>query len=492
MGRDVPAITINRIDKRMHRDKVRKCLYVLDRMLSESKFESGANRVGLEIEFSLVDGHGLAAWTNADVLAAVANPAWALELGQFNIEFCGEPVILTGDVFATLECSVGRLFAQAAERAESLGNRMAMVGILPSLRDIDIGPDALSPNPRFLLLNDQIMAARGEEISISIDGPDPLRTYSDNIMYEAACTSVQCHLQVSPASFASYWNAAESIASVQVALAANAPFLLGHQLWAETRIALFKQAIDTRSEELRQQGVRPRVWFGEQWISSASELFEENLRYFPALLPLCEDDDPELMLDVGEVPDLAELALHNGTVYRWNRPIYGVTGGKPHLRIENRVLPSGPTLVDVLANAAFYYGLVHELALADRPVWSRMSFATAAANLTAGARHGLDAELYWPGLGMIAVTELTLSHLLPLAASGLARWGVDAADASRLLSIIEQRCVTGQNGASWQVRAVRDLEERGARDRAEALRLMTQGYLERMNTKEPVHTWPGM
>jgi hypothetical protein len=178
-------------------------------------------------------------------------------------------------------------------------------------------------------------------------------------------------------------------------------------------------------------------------------------------------------------------------VYRWNRPVYAVVDGRPHLRVENRVLPAGPTVVDVLANAAFYYGLVHEIAQAERPVWSQMSFAAAAANLMAGAKHGLEAEVYWPGEGMVPVTELTLRNLVPLAASGLQRWGLDAADVDRLLSTIEQRCMTGRNGASWQVRAVHDLQDRRV-ERCEALRLMTQGYIERMNTNEPVHTWPRM
>jgi hypothetical protein len=489
MGRNVPAMVISRQDRRTYREKVRTCLDVLERMLSDSVFESGSHRVGLEIEFNLVDDHGRAARSNEAVLEAIGNPAWATELGQFNLEFNGAPVVLAKDAFTRLETSLGEEFAHAFKQAEGIGCRMLMVGILPSLRQADIGEDVISSNPRFRLLNDQIMTARGEEMRICIDGAEPLLAHVDNILPEAACTSVQCHLQVSADAFPSYWNAAQAVAGIEVAVAANSPFVLGHELWRETRIALFKQATDTRSEELRRQGVRPRVWFGEQWIASVSELFEENLRYFPALLPLCEDADPLAEYERGGAPALAELTLHNGTVYRWNRPVYGIAGDVPHLRVENRVLPAGPTLTDVLANAAFYYGLVHELAVAN-PVWSRMSFAAAESNLAAAARHGLDAEIYWPGFGVVGVCELILRHLLPLAASGLGRFGVDAADAGRLLGIIEQRCLTGLNGAAWQVRSVRGLEERGVADRAEALRLMTQEYIERMNSGEPVHTWP--
>jgi hypothetical protein len=324
---------------------------------------------------------------------------------------------------------------------------------------------------------------------ISIDGPEQLLTHADSILPEAACTSVQLHVQVSPDAFASYWNAAQAIAGVQVALAANSPFLFGRQLWHETRITLFEQATDTRPDELKEQGVRPRVWFGERWITSVFDLFEENIRYFPALLPICEDEDPQAVLDRGQSPQLAEMSLHNGTIYRWNRPIYAVVDGKPHLRVENRVLPAGPSVADVMANAAFYYGLVRALAEERRPIWTQMSFGTAAENLHAAARHGMDAQLYWPGFGETPAAELVLRRLLPLARDGLSRWGVHRVHADRLLGIIEQRCLTGRTGAAWQTATVAALEHAGA-DRPEALRLMTQRYIELMHTNEPVHTWP--
>jgi gamma-glutamyl:cysteine ligase YbdK (ATP-grasp superfamily) len=492
MGRDVPEITVSRQDRRAYREKVRTCLDALARMLAESRFDTGQHQVGLEIEFNLVDQDGNPALNNSQVLSAIADPAWATELGQFNVEINVEPLPLTGRVFTALEATVRELLVRADAQTAPTGSRLTMVGILPTLRQSDAGEHAISANPRFRLLNDQILAARGEEMQISIEGPERLLAYVDNILPEAACTSLQCHLQVSPDMFASYWNAAQTVAGIQVALGANAPYLFGRELWRETRITLFEQATDTRPEELKQQGVRPRVWFGDRWITSVFDLFEENLRYFPSLLPLSEDEDPQAVLDRGEAPQLAELTLHNGTVYRWNRPVYAVVDGKPHLRVENRVLPAGPTVVDVMANAAFYYGLVHELAEADRPLWSQMSFSAAAANLAAGARHGLEAQVYWPGVGMVAVTELTLRALLPLAAHGLGRWGVSTADSDRLLTIIEQRCVTGRNGAAWMVGAVHDLQNCGVTDRCEALRLMTQSYIERMNTNEPVHNWPKM
>jgi gamma-glutamyl:cysteine ligase YbdK (ATP-grasp superfamily) len=496
MGRDIPAITISGEDRRRYRDKVRRSLDVLARMLREARFEADPQLVGLEIELNLVDDDALPSMRNTKVLDAIADPAWATELGQFNLEINVPPRSLAGDAVAGLETEVRESLNHADATARSTGSRLIMVGILPTLEETDMHEGALSPNPRYRLLNEQIFAARGEDLRIVIDGPERLLTHADSITPEAACTSVQLHVQVSPDAFGSYWNAAQAAAGVQVALAANSPFLFGKQLWHETRITLFEQATDTRPDELKHQGVRPRVWFGERWITSVFDLFEENIRYFPALLPLCEDEDPVAVLDRGETPDLAEMSLHNGTIYRWNRPVYAVVDGKPHLRVENRVLPAGPSVADVIANAAFYYGLVRALAEAQRPVWTQMSFATATENLREAARHGIDAKLYWPGMGEAPVAELVLRRLLPLAHEGLARWGVGPEHADRLLGIIEQRCLTGRTGATWQIGTAQVLEEAQvigegtALTRPEILRLMTQRYIEHMHTNAPVHTWP--
>jgi hypothetical protein len=489
MGRDVPSITVTQQDRRAYREKVRVCLDVLARMLRESRFDTEPRQVGVEMEVNLVDGDGLPAMTNTTVLEAIADPSWASELGRFNLEINVPPRPLAGESLAALEDEVRRKLEHAAVRALATGTRLVTIGILPTLLQCHVTSDAMSANPRYRLLNEQMIAARGEDMRICIDGPERLLTHVDSIMPEAACTSVQFHLQVSPEAFGSYWNAAQAAAGIQVALAANSPFLFGRELWRETRIPLFEQVTDTRPEELQQQGVRPRVWFGERWITSVFDLFEENLRYFPALLPLREDQDPAAALESGEAPTLSELTLHNGTVYRWNRPVYAVDDGRPHLRVENRVLPAGPTVTDVIANAAFYFGLVRALAETERPVWTQMSFAAAADNLVEGSRHGIDARLYWPGIGEAPAAELTLRRLLPLAWEGLAQWGVPSGDADRLLGVIEQRCLTGRTGATWQVDMVHRLE-RGL-DRPEALRRMTQGYIELMATNQPVHTWPG-
>jgi len=490
MGRDVPAIVVSQTDRRRYRDKVRSCLDVLARMLQDARFKEAPQQVGIEVEFYLVDAAGHACVRAGQVLAAIGHPDWAPELGGFNLEVSLAPRPLADDALAGLERTLADTLAYGDARARDAGVQLAMIGILPTLRESDTTAAAMAPNPRFQLLNEQMCAARGDEMEIAIEGPERLITYLDTIMAEAACTSVQLHLQVSPESFGNYWNAAQALAGIQVALGANSPFLFGKELWRETRIPLFQQAIDTRPEELQVQGVRPRVWFGERWITSVFDLFEENLRYFPALLPLMSGDDPVADLANGSTPELAELSLHNGTVYRWNRPVYAVDDGEPHLRVENRVLPAGPTVIDIIANVAFYYGLVHMIAEAERPIWTQMSFAAARDNLMEAARRGIDASIYWPGLGEVPVAELTLRRLLPLAREGLRRWQVDDAHAERMLAVIEGRCLTGRTGATWQTETVHRLQGHYGLDRAGALQEMTQRYLALMHAGDPVHTWP--
>jgi Glutamate-cysteine ligase family 2(GCS2) len=468
---------------------VHRCLDVLERMLAEDRFDFEHPMTGMEIELNLVDEHGDPAMRSAEILAVIDDPAFQTELGRFNLEINVEPRALGGAALVGLEDEVRAQLNAAQDRALGAGAGMVMIGILPTLLGEHVTGEAITHNPRYALLDEQILGARGEDLHLSIQGVEDLDIFADTIAPEAACTSVQLHLQVSPESFAAHWNAAQCVAGLQVALGANSPYFLGRELWRESRIAVFTQATDTRSVELKAQGVRPRVWFGERFVTSVFDLFEENLRYFPALLPVLDDEDPAQVLDAGGTPSLAELRLHNGTVYRWNRPVYAVVDGMPHLRVENRVLPAGPSVVDVLANAAFYYGLVRVLVESERPVWSQMSFTAAAENFTESATRGIDAEVFWPGYGQVPVTELVLRRLLPMAYDGLERWDVDPAVAGRLLGVIERRCITGRNGAAWQVGRVRELEARGS-DRVTALRAMTHEYSAMMHDNVPVHDWP--
>ncbi|WP_432833591.1 glutamate--cysteine ligase [Dactylosporangium sp. CA-092794] len=490
MGQDVTRGVFSREDRARYRRKVRRCLDVFALMLNDFRFDSDRPMTGLEIEVNLIDPDAQPAMRNAEVLADLADPSFQTEMGQFNLEINVAPRVIEGDGLDVYEREVLASLVHADDRARKSDARLVLIGILPTLRPEHLVLANMSTDPRYRLLNDQIINARGEDITLDIRGPERLEAVSDSIAGESACTSIQFHLQVAPEDFAMYWNASQAIAGVQVAVGANSPYLFGKRLWAETRIALFEQATDTRPEELKAQGVRPRVWFGERWITSIFDLFEENVRYFPPLLPITEDEDPVAVLEAGGVPHLGELRLHNGTIYRWNRPVYDIMNGRPHLRVENRVLPAGPTVVDQLANAAFYFGLVRELCEQDRPIWTQMRFSTAEENFHTAAREGLDAQVWWPERGEVGVCDLVLRELLPLAEAGLDRFGVRPATRDRLLGVIEGRCRTGRNGAAWQTETVLSLQERHRLERPTALRQMLQRYSEGLHENVPVHTWP--
>ncbi|MFE2378882.1 glutamate--cysteine ligase [Streptomyces sp. NPDC059398] len=495
MGEKLEADGFDPSGRQRYRRKLQQCLEVLERLLEEKRFDRPRNLMGMEIELNLAGADGLPRMMNAEVLERIASRDFQMELGMFNLEVNIVPHRLGGRVFDQLAEELRTGLAYAHRKAAEVDAGIVMTGILPTLGPEDLVGANLSSADRYTLLNEQMRAARGEDFDLDITGVEHLACTSSSIVPEAACTSVQLHLQVTPARFADVWNAAQAVAGAQVAIGANSPFLFGKELWRESRPPLFLQATDVRPPELRAQGVRPRTWFGERWIGSAYDLFEENLRYFPPLLPRCDDEDPQRVFDDGGAPGLQELVLHNGTVYRWNRPVYDVTDGVPHLRVENRVLPAGPTVTDVLANAAFYYGLVRALADEARPVWKRLPFEAAARNFDAGCRYGIEARLEWPAAGRsggvvsVPAVRLVREELLPLAAAGLDAWGVEAADRDHFLGVIEERCRRRTNGASWQVDTFHRALETGL-GRREALALTTRRYAELMAAGEPVHAWP--
>jgi hypothetical protein len=361
--------------------------------------------------------------------------------------------------------------------------------MLPTLSAEQLTVERISHNPRYELLSRRMRAARHRPFSVRIvDGCEPVEFTTDSVAPDAAATSLQLHLRVPPDRFAAYYNAAQTIAGAQVAVAANAPYLLGNQAWQETRITLLEQLLDTRRLREIRAGAPARVRLGDGWINGPVELFDDLVRRFPPLFPTLEAEDPDAALETGCVPRLRELRLHNGTVWRWNRPVYDVQVGRPQLRIENRVLPSGPTAVDMVANAAFYYGLVRAIADSDPAPWSQMPFATAERDLHRAARDGLAARLCWRGVDE-PVDQLTHEVLLPAAAAGLDAWGVDANDRDRYLGVIEARVRSGHTGAAWQTGAVHYLEEHGL-ERIAALHEMTRRYVEHAHTGAPVHEWP--
>jgi gamma-glutamyl:cysteine ligase YbdK (ATP-grasp superfamily) len=492
VGERVVATEFTGADRTRFRERLRAGFEVFRRMLAEDRFERSRTLMGLELELDLVDPAGRPVMVNEDVLSRIASRDFQTELGQFNLEVNVAPHKLVGTVFSELAEELRTSLAYADRQARAAGARILMIGILPTLDEAHMVVENFSAEDRYVLLNDEIAQVRGEDFRVQIDGVERLRTTFASIMPEACNTSVQFHLQVSPETFAPAWNAAQALAGVQVALGANSPFLFGRELWAETRIPLFEQATDFRVEEMAAQGVRPRVWFGERWISSPLDLFEENLRFFTALLPVSSDEDPEKVLAEGGIPHLSELRLHNGTVYRWNRPVYDVARGKPHLRVENRVLPAGPTVVDVLANAAFFYGCVKSMMEDPDPVWAHLGFAEAAQNLHRAARSGLAAELVWRQdrhSAQVPVRELVLTELLPAARRGLDALGIDRRDRDEFLGIIQGRCQTGRNGSTWLSGRFHQLVGAEGLERSAALERLTIEYADLMITGAPAHTW---
>ncbi|WP_109471280.1 glutamate--cysteine ligase [Ornithinimicrobium cavernae] len=492
MGQEVSSAAFSREDRQAYRHKVLQSLDVFEHMLEQSRFDFTRPQMGLEIELNLVDGNLDPALINETVLEELQSSEFDFqaEVGRYNIEMNVPPRPMAGDQAVRLERWLNESLRRAGDAARGHGAQVVAVGILPTLMQDLFDGDWLSLGVRYTALNNAILTERGEGLELDIEGPTGERVsgYFETIGPLSGCTSVQLHQQVTPQDFPLYWNAASAITGVQVALAANSPYLFGRRLWAETRIPLFSQMVDTRSVEHKAQGVRPRAYFGNRWITSIFDLFEENVRCFPALLPEQSDEDPVAVYKAGEVPELGELRLHNGTVYRWNRPIYDNVRGVPHLRVENRVLPGGPTVIDMVANACFYYGLLEKFTSSGRPIWTKMPFEDADQNFEEAARHGITSVLAWPGFGKVPVTELVAEHLLPLADEGLAGLGLRREVRSHYLDVIAERCRSGQNGASWQVACTEHFEAQGD-DRPTALHKMLALYIEHSEDNQPVHTW---
>jgi hypothetical protein len=476
-----------------HADEVRRrlqrCVVALRRMVDSGWFVDHEDTVGMEVELDLVDPLGRPLLVNDAVLARLGRADMQHELGQFNVELNLAPRWLRGRVLQDTEHEVDHVLDACGVRIEGLGAGLVPVGMLPTLSAEHLTVERISSNPRYALLCRRMRAARRRPFVVRInDACEPVELATDSVAPEAAATSLQLHLRVPPDRFAAYYNAAQMIAGAQVAMAANSPYLLAHQAWQETRITLAEQLLDTRRPREVRAGAPARVRLGDGWINGPVELFDDLVRLFPPLFPTLETEDPDAALEAGCAPGLRELRLHNGTVWRWNRPVYDVQAGRPQLRIENRVLPSGPTPVDMVANAAFYYGLVRAIVDSGGAPCRQMPFALAERNLHRAARDGLAAQLYWRGEDH-PVDRLIREVLLPTAAAGLDAWGVDADDRDRYLGIVEERVRCRRTGADWQIAAVRYLEERGL-ERIAALHEMTRRYVEHAHTGAPVHEWP--
>ncbi len=465
----------------------------LEYMIEEGLFDTGTRRIGAEQELFLVDRFGSPAPIIEELLEINTHPDVVSELTRFNAEFNLDPLPFGGDALSKMEAGIEERLAYVRGLAGRLDADVVMCGILPTLALSDLTLDNLTPKPRYFALNDAIQHLRGGAGQIQIRGTDELMLRHEGMMLEGANTSFQTHFQVDPGTFAPYYNIAQAVAAPVLAAACNSPLLFGRSLWHETRIALFQQAVDTRSANVYLREMSPRVHFGSGWVKKGvAELYKEDIARFRVLLaPDSAEEDPFAVLARGETPRLRALSLHNGTVYRWNRAVYGVADGTPHLRIENRILPSGPSVPDEVANAAFWFGLVSGMALRYGDVRQHLRFSDVKANFISAARLGLGARLSWMDGLRLPAPELIEGHLLPIAHEGLEKAGIADADRERFLGIIADRVRARVTGAQWHLDSlaqIRDANPTGSS--AECMAALVAAAIARQKEGRPVHEWP--
>lgn len=488
MGQDVSGQTLSSAETRAYTRALLRDFHALERMLRDGCFETGVRRIGAEQEMFLVNEGFRPASTALEMLERL-DDSFTTELALYNLEANIEPAVLESHCFSNMEARLTELVARAQMAASEIGCQVALTGILPTLTKSDVTLANITPKTRYYALNTAFARARaGEPYQLRIQGADELFTMHESVMLESCNTSFQVHLQVDPDEFASVYNVAQVVTAPVMSAAVNSPVLFGLHLWRETRIALFQQSIDTRSGSVQLRDLSPRVRFGEDWIHrGVTDLFQEDIARFRVLLTREITEDPLALLDQGRTPALQALTLHNGTVYRWNRPCYGASGPKPHLRIECRVLPAGPTVLDEVANAAFWIGLVLGGVAEYGDVRTRIDFRDVKSNFLAAARNGLKAGFLWLDGVTRSAPDLILEEALPLARSGLAEAGVSPNDIDRYLGIIHDRVESGTTGSRWMLRSLAGMHDHGTR--SERLAALTSAMITRQKTGEPCHTW---
>ncbi|ROQ40546.1 gamma-glutamyl:cysteine ligase YbdK (ATP-grasp superfamily) [Marinobacter sp. 3-2] len=470
--------------------KVRTDLKALTRLLNRSGFGEGASSIGAEVEFYIVNPDLRVQPINTEIAARVQDPQLTVELNRFNLEYNLSPQAFKGSPFARTEQELLSAIQRINQHAASLDGELVPIGILPTLRQSDMGAKAMTDEPRYHALSKALIQQRGEPFSIHIGGNDVINLEADDVYMEGANTSFQLHWRVPAHRFADYFNAVQLVTPVVLALASNSPSLFGHHLWDETRIALFKQSIDSRSPNHKTWRHPPRVYYGNGWTRSAWELFAASASLYPPIIPLMSEEDPMAVIDRGDVPKLAELRLHQGTTWPWNRAIYDHTEGG-HLRIEIRSMPAGPTAADMCANGLFIIGAA--LAVLDdiHHLTSILPFHYTEHNFYRAAKYGVGAEIIWPNKNQVQLQDtplLTVARdLLPRARDALAQTAVDESEIHRLLGIIEGRIETAMSGARWQRQITESLFKSLSPD--EAFQTMLSLYMANQKTNTPLHEW---
>jgi len=475
MGQEISETHFTPQDFEEYAQRLREETELLADWFESGIFSPRARMGGFELEAWLVDDEAQPAPVNDVFLERLNNPMVVPELARFNVELNDHPQHLWGTALSRMEASLGETWRQCMQVAEAMQTHLLMIGTLPTVQKAELCPANMSDMKRYRALNEQVLRLReGRPLELDIHGREHLKTTHQSVMLEAATTSFQLHLKVHPDAAARAYNASIVASAALVAASANAPYLFGHDLWDETRIPLFEQSVSVGGFAGASHGPMRRVTFGSGYVrESLLECFVENQQHYPVLIPMTFQEGLEQM---------SHLRLHNGTIWRWNRPLIGFDyDGMPHLRIENRVVPGGPTVVDVIANAAFFFGVMQTLMTAETPPEKQLSFAAARDNFYAAAHHGLDAHIEWFDEKRGGIRALILDELLPMAQQGLEALEIDGVDISRYLGIIRMRVETAQNGTAWQ----RAYVEKHGRD----LAAMTNAYRQRQESGKPVHEW---
>ncbi|HET6527234.1 MAG TPA: glutamate-cysteine ligase family protein [Balneolaceae bacterium] len=471
---------------------VLKDIRALDRMLKDGNwFETNPIRIGAEQELYLVDKQAKA-WPRAmEILDKLqdSDDAFTTELAKFNLEINMPPLEFKGDCLTVMEESLQKKVDKVRAVAEDLGGNILLAGILPTIRKVDVDLKNMTPLQRYRALSQAIKKTRGEDFDLNIQGMDELLMKFDSPLLEASNTSFQMHLQVGPDDFVKKYNIAQLISAPLLACAVGSPILFGRRLWNETRIALFQQSVDTRTVGDHLRDSSPRVTFGNEWVKkSILEIFQEDAARYRVMLSSDVTEDVDELLDEGKPPALKALQVHNGTIYRWNRPCYGITNGRPHLRIENRICPSGPTITDEIANFAFWLGLMNKMDDYHPEVSEEMDFDNVRMNFFAAAKLGLDTKFRWFNDQRVNAVELITHELLPIAKEGLQKAHINKSDIHSYLDLIEQRALSGQTPSYWLLNNYAGLIKEN-KSKEQTLTAITTAMIKNQKKGEPVHKW---
>jgi CBS domain-containing protein/gamma-glutamyl:cysteine ligase YbdK (ATP-grasp superfamily) len=488
MGAMDVFVVENKEQRKQFVTSILRDMKALEIMLERDMFDCETIRIGAEQEFCFVDKYLRPSMVGLELLEELDDEHFTTELAKFNLEANLDPVAWSGNALRTMEAQLTMLMEKVSNKAKEHGSRVVLTGILPTIRKGDLEFENITPFQRYRALNDAMVKMRGGDFEFYIKGTDELITKHSTMLFEACNTSFQIHLQIKPQEFVDKYNWAQAIAGPVLAVCTNSPLLFGKRLWDETRIAVFEQTVDLKNLHNPERELKSRVDFGTDWLKeSVTEIFKYDIAYYKLLLAGDIQEDSLEELKRGQIPKLRALSLHNGTIYKWNRPCYGITNGKPHLRIENRYIPSGPTVIDEMANAAFWLGLMEGMPDDIGEIHDQLDFDFAKLNFLKAAQVGLGAQFKWTDGRVRTAEDLLLNTLIPLSRAGLAKVNTPQEDIDRYLNIIEGRVKNHQTGSIWTNHSFTKLKRHTSME--EALVAVTAGMIKRQDTNEPVHTW---